>query len=87
LLIKICKEAKAEDETKLWFDKAPKEYCGQDTVPLELLVLGCLRGLGTGMCLDGTFQYFNRSVACFFHKFCHLYDNRMFNEFCTPSFG
>lgn len=84
----LCRTAKDPEDARLpWFNKAVVDCCGQPTVPLELLVLCCLRILGRGMCLDGINELTNISMECvrqFFHKFCKLFASVYFPIYCAP---
>jgi hypothetical protein len=55
------------------FNKAERDCCLQKTVPLEILILGALRVLGRGLCMDDISEMSNVSQEVhrvFFHKFC-----------------
>lgn len=87
-ILSLCESAKSfEDETKLLFAKAEIDCCGQETVPISLLILGCLRILGRGMCMDGINELTNISMEVhrvFFHKFCFYFANKLFDVYCGP---
>lgn len=84
--MEICRSASSfEDPNELWFNKSEYDCCGQKTWPLEVLVLGCLRILGRGMCLDGIQELSGVSIEVqrkFLHKFCHLFSNTQFDKYC-----
>ena len=85
-IVQICRTACSfEDPSKLWFNKSEFDCCGQKTWPLEVLVLGCLRILGRGMCMDGITELSGVSMEVqrkFFHAFCHLFSRRQFDIYC-----
>ena len=69
------------------FMKQEKDCCNQTTVPLEILVLGALRVLGRGLCMDDISELTNVSMEVhrvFFHKFCHYFGQIVFDEYCKP---
>lgn len=85
-IVQQCRNATNPDGSP-WWDKASTDCCGQITVPLELLVLGCLRVLGRGMCFDGLNELSNISIEShrsFFHKFTDLFGNTIFKKHCFP---
>ena len=78
-----------EDDGVDWFSRSGKDCCNQSTIPLSLLILGCLRILGRRMCMAGVNELTNISIEAyrvFFHQFCYLFANRMFDIYCpSPS--
>lgn len=87
-IVSMCEEARSfEDDGIDWFSRSGKDCCNQSTIPLSLLILGCLRILGRGMCMDGVNELTNISMEAhrvFFHQFCYLFANRMFDIYCSP---
>ncbi len=67
------------------FKKGEYDCCHLRTTPIELLVLGCLRILGRGVCLDGIEEMSGISISTmriFFHKFCQYFTTTMFPIHC-----
>jgi hypothetical protein len=78
--------------TKLWREQsvdnpdgtAEFDACGNPRIPTTLLVLGCLRILGRGTCLDGILELSGISTTTmdrFFHKWCKNFRNELFPKF------
>ena len=77
------------DWTRSWREKsddnpdglAAFNVCGVRRVPTDLLLLGVLRILGRGTCLDGILELSGISVTTmdlFFHKFAKQYRKKLF---------
>ena len=84
----ICQTAESfQNDGSLWFSRGEMDCCRKSTIPLSLLILGCLRILGRGMCMDGINKLTNISIEAhrvFFHQFCYLFSNRLFEIYCKP---
>lgn len=63
------------DWTRTWYDLKKKivDVTGLQRIPIELLVLGVLRMLGRGTCLDGIYELSfvsKTTMQAFFHDWC-----------------
>lgn len=69
-----------------WF-RERNDAVGQKCAPLELKLLGVLRVLGRGHCLDGIQQlsYMSAEVnRVFFLTWCDMFAHKYFTIYCNP---
>ena len=83
LFVEIVAICKASDK----FSKKERDCCGNETVPIELMVLAALRLLGRGITFDGVAEVTNVSeetCRLFFHKFCAFWGIDQFENYVFP---